>query len=159
MAYGHKAPPEPAAGDDRALAGRGRSNDRMAAQTRMHVDTAHTWRGRFSAGGLPALADRERSGRPVSFTALQVAEVEAPACQLPAGTGTPLSRWSCPARRPTGDPREPRRAGQVSRPSRPATSASCSDLIAPHLPAPVLQRLCHSLSTAMRFSIASAQWS
>ncbi|MFE5739309.1 helix-turn-helix domain-containing protein [Streptomyces celluloflavus] len=46
--------------------------------------------------GLPALADRKRSGRSVSFTALQVAEVKALACQLPAGTGAPLSRWSCP---------------------------------------------------------------
>ncbi|WP_329862719.1 helix-turn-helix domain-containing protein [Streptomyces sp. JV184] len=55
-----------------------------------------TWRGRFAAGGLPALADRERSGRPFLFTPLQVAEVKALACQLPAETGTPLSRWSCP---------------------------------------------------------------
>jgi hypothetical protein len=37
-----------------------------------------------------------RSGRPPSFTALQIAEVKALACQLPAETGTPLSRWSCP---------------------------------------------------------------
>ncbi|MGW1847328.1 IS630 family transposase [Streptomyces sp. NPDC001966] len=78
------------------LAARGRSNARIAAQTRMHVDTVRTWRGRFVAGGLPALADRKRSGRPVSFSALQVAEVKALACQLPAETGTPLSRWSCP---------------------------------------------------------------
>ncbi|WP_323181062.1 hypothetical protein [Streptomyces sp. NBC_01142] len=27
---------------------------------------------------------------------MQVAEVKALACQLPAETGTPLSRWSCP---------------------------------------------------------------
>ncbi|MFJ9824736.1 helix-turn-helix domain-containing protein [Streptomyces sp. NPDC101160] len=45
---------------------------------------------------MAALADRKRSGRPVSFTALQLAEVKAPACQLPAETGVPLSRWSCP---------------------------------------------------------------
>ncbi|MFF3327757.1 hypothetical protein [Streptomyces sp. NPDC002889] len=36
------------------------------------------------------------AGRQASFTALQVAEVKALACQLPAETGTPLSRWSCP---------------------------------------------------------------
>ncbi|MFE7358723.1 IS630 family transposase [Streptomyces sp. NPDC057543] len=97
MAYGHKTPHQ---ARQRAtimlLAARGRPNARIAAQTRLHVDTVRTWRCRFAAGGLPALADRKRSGRPVSFTALQVAEVKALACQLPAGTGAPLSRWSCP---------------------------------------------------------------
>jgi transposase len=98
MAYGHKTPYQ---ARQRAiivlLAGRGPSNARIAAaQTRVHVDTVRTWRGRFAAGGLPALADRRRSGRPPSFTPLQVAEVKAVACQLPAETGTPLSRWSCP---------------------------------------------------------------
>ncbi|WP_326742703.1 helix-turn-helix domain-containing protein [Streptomyces sp. NBC_01768] len=42
------------------------------------------------------LADRKRSGRPVSFTPFQVAEVMALACRLPVETGAPLSRWSCP---------------------------------------------------------------
>ncbi|MFJ3659316.1 helix-turn-helix domain-containing protein [Streptomyces sp. NPDC090119] len=59
-----------------------------------------TWRGRFAAGGMPALADRKRSGRPVSFTALQVAEAKALACQLPAETGVGLP-------------------GRLRRPSRP----------------------------------------
>ncbi|MEU2865770.1 helix-turn-helix domain-containing protein [Streptomyces mirabilis] len=44
----------------------------------------------------PALADRKRSGRPARFTPVQVAEAKALACQLPAETGIPLSRWSCP---------------------------------------------------------------
>ncbi|MFE7610610.1 helix-turn-helix domain-containing protein [Streptomyces celluloflavus] len=90
------------------LAARGRPNARIAAvQTRLHVDTVHTWRGRFAAGGPPALADCKRSGRPVSFTALQVAEVKALVCQLPAG----------PARRC--------RAGHVrSRPGRWSPSPS-----------------------------------
>jgi transposase len=97
LAYGHKTPYQ---ARQRAtivlLAARGRSNARIAAQTRMHLDTVRTWRGRFAEGRLPALADRKRSGRPISFTPLQVAEVKALACQLPAGTGAPLSRWSCP---------------------------------------------------------------
>ncbi|MEV6393437.1 helix-turn-helix domain-containing protein [Streptomyces sp. NPDC051907] len=50
-----------------------------------------TWRGRFATGGLPALADRKRSGRLASFTTLQVAEVKALACELPAESGTPRS--------------------------------------------------------------------
>ncbi|WP_411128013.1 helix-turn-helix domain-containing protein [Streptomyces sp. x-19] len=34
--------------------------------------------------------------RPPTFTALQIAEVKALACQLPTESGAPLSRWSCP---------------------------------------------------------------
>ncbi|WTO95714.1 IS630 family transposase [Streptomyces sp. NBC_00208] len=60
------------------------------------MDTVRTWRSRFAHGGLPALADRKRSGRPARFTPVQVAEAKALACQLPAETGVPLSRWSCP---------------------------------------------------------------
>ncbi|MFE6063669.1 helix-turn-helix domain-containing protein [Streptomyces sp. NPDC056431] len=97
MAYGHKTPHQ---ARQRAtivlLAARGRPNARIASQTRIHVDTVRTWRGRFIAGGLPALSDRRRSGRPPSFTPLHDAEVKALACQLPAESGTPLSRWSCP---------------------------------------------------------------
>ncbi len=97
MAYGHKT-------EHRArqraivvlLAARGRGNARIAAETRLHVDTVRTWRGRFADGGLPALADRKRSGRPARFTPVQVVEAKALACQLPAETGLPLSRWSCP---------------------------------------------------------------
>jgi transposase len=97
MAYGHKTPHQARQWATIVLlAARGRPNARIAVQTRLHVDTVRTWRGRFATGGMPALADRKRSGRPVSFTALQVAEVKALACQLPAGTGAPLSRWSCP---------------------------------------------------------------
>jgi transposase len=97
MAYGHKTQHR---ARQRAtvvlLAARGRGNARIAAETRLHVDTVRTWRGRFADGGLPALADRKRSGRPARFTPVQVAEAKALACQLPAETGIPLSRWSCP---------------------------------------------------------------
>ncbi|MEU9123565.1 IS630 family transposase [Streptomyces sp. NPDC048506] len=78
------------------LAAQGRSNARIAVEVGVHVDTVRTWRGRFADGGLPALADRRRSGRPARFTPVQVAEAKALACQLPAETGVPLARWSCP---------------------------------------------------------------
>ncbi|MEU9108779.1 helix-turn-helix domain-containing protein [Streptomyces xanthophaeus] len=78
------------------LATRGRSNARIALEVGVHVDTVRTWRGRFADGGLPALADRRRSGRPARFTPVQVAGAKALACQLPAETGVPLARWSCP---------------------------------------------------------------
>jgi transposase len=97
MAYGHKTQHQ---ARQRAtvvlLAARGRGNARIAAETRLHVDTVRTWRGRFADGGLPALADRKRSGRPARFTPVQIAEAKALACQLPVETGVPLSHWSCP---------------------------------------------------------------
>ena len=97
MAYGHKTPYRDRQRATIVLAAaRGRSNNQIAFQTRMHPDTVRLWRGRFAAGGLEALADRKRPGRPTRFTAVQAAEVKALACQLPAETGAPLSRWSCP---------------------------------------------------------------
>ena len=71
-------------------------NAEIAAALGIAVDTVRTWRGRFAEQGLEGLMDRPRSGRPRRFTAVQVAEVKAPACQLPAATGAPLSRWSAP---------------------------------------------------------------
>jgi transposase len=97
MAHGHKTPHQ---ARQRAtivlLAARGLPNAQIAKNAHLHIDTVRTWRGRFAAGGLPALADRKRSGRPPTFTPLQTAQVKALACQLPAETGVPLARWSCP---------------------------------------------------------------
>jgi transposase len=78
------------------LAARGMPNARIAARLGITVDTARKWRGRFAAHELAGLADRPRAGRPSRFTPLQVAEVKALACQLPAEAGVPLSVWSCP---------------------------------------------------------------
>ncbi|MGW0332257.1 helix-turn-helix domain-containing protein [Streptomyces sp. NPDC003011] len=50
--------------------------------------------GSPTAGYRPA--DRKHSGRPTRFTPVQLAEAKAPTYQLPAETGVPLSRWSCP---------------------------------------------------------------
>jgi hypothetical protein len=62
----------------------------------VHVDTARRWRRRFAAGRLAGLKDAPRSGRPPMFTATDRAEAVALACALPAETGVPLSKWSCP---------------------------------------------------------------
>lgn len=72
------------------------SNAAIARQVGLSVDTVRTWRGRFASDGLAGLRDRARSGRPARFTPVQIAQVKALACQLPATAGTPLSRWSCP---------------------------------------------------------------
>ena len=87
---------------DRACCGRWRDKHEIAAEVGVHVDTVRKWRRRFVAGGLPGLDDLPRSGRRRAFTAIQVAEVKALACTLPAETGQPLSRWSRPTW-PRGD--------------------------------------------------------
>ncbi|MFG2250955.1 IS630 family transposase [Spirillospora sp. NPDC048823] len=76
-------------------AANGCSNAQIARRRGIGVDTARLWRGRYGDQGAAGLADRPRSGRPARFTPAQVAEVKALACQLPAETGIPLSRWSC----------------------------------------------------------------
>lgn len=74
----------------------GHANIHIAAVCGVHVDTVRKWRRRFCAHGLDGLADRPRPGRPRRFGAAVVAQVKALACELPARTGAPLSRWSCP---------------------------------------------------------------
>jgi len=56
--------------------------------------TAGKWRRRFASEGLAGLDERPRPGRPRSFPPAEIAEVKALACELPAQTGRPLSRWS-----------------------------------------------------------------
>src|ERR1039458_3481928 len=81
-------------------AARGQSNERIARELGITVDTVRCWRGRFAAGvaggcggggfaagrrdGLDALP---RRGRPARITPVQGAQVRALACQLPAETG------------------------------------------------------------------------
>src|SRR6266705_5878906 len=74
----------------------GSNNAAIAAQMGVHVDTVRKWRRRFAAAGLAGLKDAPRSGRPPVFTAADRAEAVALACALPAESGVPLSRWSCP---------------------------------------------------------------
>jgi hypothetical protein len=77
-------------------AAHGYSNEKIASRQGVTVDTVRRWRGRYADEGMAGLADRPRSGRPACFTPVQVAETKALACQLPAETGEPLSRWSNP---------------------------------------------------------------
>jgi transposase len=72
----------------------GQPNGEIADDLGLHVDTVRKWRRRFAADGLDGLADLARSGRPRTFTPVQAAEVKALACELPAESGVPLSRWS-----------------------------------------------------------------
>src|SRR5262245_5361338 len=74
----------------------GTTNAAIAAELGVHVDTARKWRRRLAAARLAGLTDARRSGRPPVFTAADRAEAIALACALPAKSGVPLSRWSCP---------------------------------------------------------------
>ena len=74
----------------------GTANAAIAADLGVCADTVRKWRCRFAAGRLAGLKDSPRSGRPPVFTAADRAEAVALACALPAETGVPLSRWSCP---------------------------------------------------------------
>jgi transposase len=74
----------------------GMANAAIAVHLDVHVDTVRKWRRRFVAARLAGLKDAPRSGRPPVFTAADRAEAVALACALPAESGLPLSRWSCP---------------------------------------------------------------
>jgi len=74
----------------------GATNTAIAAELRLHVDTVRKWRRRFAAEGIAGLTDRDRPGRPTRFSAVQVAQVKALACEPPGSVSAPLARWSCP---------------------------------------------------------------
>jgi len=74
----------------------GMASAAIAVQAGVHAGTARKWRRRFAAARLAGLEDAPRSGRPPVFTAADRAETVALACALPAESGVPLSRWSCP---------------------------------------------------------------
>ncbi len=79
------------------LAAQGRPNTAIADILSICVDTAAKWRRRWRAApGLSSLGDAKRSGRPPTFTPVQVAQVKALACRPAADSGLPLSRWSAP---------------------------------------------------------------
>lgn len=69
-------------------------NTVIAGRLGVHVDVVSRWRKRFVDQGVDGLTDRERRGRPRSFSPQVVAEVKAMACEPPERRGAPLSRWS-----------------------------------------------------------------
>lgn len=77
-------------------AARGRDNERIAADLGVSVNTVRKWRGRLAERRLAGLKDLPRSGRPRRISEADRAAAVALACQLPAQTGVPLSRWTGP---------------------------------------------------------------
>ncbi|WP_192748730.1 helix-turn-helix domain-containing protein [Actinopolymorpha pittospori] len=97
IARGHKSPVRDKLRAQIVLdAARGLPNTVIARRCGVVEDTVRKWRGRFAAERLEGLKDLPRSGRPPSFTPVQVVEVKALACQIPADADVPLARWSCP---------------------------------------------------------------
>jgi transposase len=78
------------------LAAGGAGNSEIARRLGSCEDTARKWRRRYCEKRLQGLADAPRPGRPRVFPAAVTAEVKALACELPAVSGTPLARWTCP---------------------------------------------------------------
>ena len=75
----------------------GESNAQIARWLGICEDTVRKWRRRWCAApGAASLADAKRSGRRPTFTAVQLARVNAMACTPPRDKGVPLSRWSRP---------------------------------------------------------------
>jgi len=78
------------------LAGDGLANCAIARRLGVCEDTARKWRRRYCEQGIDGLGDTPRPGRPRVFPAAVVAQVKALACEMPAASGAPLARWSCP---------------------------------------------------------------
>jgi transposase len=74
--------------------------DTIAERLDIHRDTVIVWRQRFQQGQdqgqalIDHLRDRPRSGRPRQFSAGQVTQIQAIACEKPAELQLPLSRFS-----------------------------------------------------------------
>ena len=73
----------------------GLANTEIATRLDTSVQVVHRWRKRFAERGIEGLDDQPRTGRPRTFGPTVAAETKQLACELPATTGVPLSRWSC----------------------------------------------------------------
>src|SRR5215468_7054915 len=66
----------------------------IAQQLQFTAITVRTWLKRFNAAGLAALTDKQRSGRPATYTPPQVAEVIATSLTPPEQLGLPFASWT-----------------------------------------------------------------
>jgi transposase/transposase-like protein len=72
------------------LAAEGWSNEQIALDVGLHVHSVRKWRDRYARGGLAALEDEPRSGRPSELDSRKVNVVLSEVVQPPA----PHRRWS-----------------------------------------------------------------
>ena len=76
------------------LAHQGSRVPAIAQQLQLTAITVRTWLKRFNAAGLAALTDKQRSGRPATYTPPQVAEVIATSLTPPEQLGLPFASWT-----------------------------------------------------------------
>ena len=69
----------------------GERNDQIASRMKLQSNTVATWRKRFTQGGIKALGDRARSGKPPTYVASDLRERIRKQLELPAPVG--LSSW------------------------------------------------------------------
>jgi transposase len=91
-------------------AARGTTTSNIAAVSRQHRDTVQRWRDRWYASQEQreqaendqelrqvieqTLADAPRSGTPATFSAEQIVQIVALACEEPEASGYPVSHWT-----------------------------------------------------------------
>ena len=78
------------------LAADGWENTVIAARLDIAAQLVSKWRKRFFEEGLDGLKDRRGPAGRGLFPPVAVVQVKALACELPAESGVPLSRWSAP---------------------------------------------------------------
>jgi|tagenome__1003787_1003787.scaffolds.fasta_scaffold20393909_1 transposase len=66
----------------------------VARRLSLGTDVVRKWVRRFNDEGVPGLADRPRSGRPVTYSTEQVVQVLATAVTDPKGLGLPFGCWT-----------------------------------------------------------------
>ena len=76
------------------LARAGQPASTIARELGISTDTVRLWLKRFNAEGLAGLADRPRSGRPVTYTPEQVGEVIGASLTKPDTLGLPFGSWT-----------------------------------------------------------------
>lgn len=72
----------------------GQPTGAIAAECKLDRRTVHQWLRRFDAGGLDALKDAPRSGRPATYSPEERAEVVAAALHRPQELNLPFGGWS-----------------------------------------------------------------
>ena len=68
----------------------------LAAWSGRSARTVRRWLGRFAAGGVAALADAPRAGRPAVADAAYLAALEAAVAAGPRALGLPFDVWTSP---------------------------------------------------------------
>ncbi len=72
----------------------GEKLDAIATALGCNVETVRLWVKRFNASGLAGLADRPRTGRPLTYPAEQAGDVVVAALTKPTDLGLPFASWT-----------------------------------------------------------------